>query len=119
MVFGKYCVRQEFCTFSYTSLILQLSITLHEQTSQFGVFFQLIYPSSPIEMTYSEGAIAATKYMTAIFANILLSTVALRAVKNAINVRVCCGYEDEDEDEDEVADGQLDEDEAVTGYAQV
>ena len=68
-------------------------------------------------MTYSEGAIAATKYMTAIFANILLSTVALRAVKNAINVRVCCGYEDEDEDE--VADGQLDEDEAVTGYAQV
>eukprot|EP00577_Skeletonema_sp_RCC1716_P012579 CAMPEP_0113400212 /NCGR_PEP_ID=MMETSP0013_2-20120614/15996_1 /TAXON_ID=2843 ORGANISM="Skeletonema costatum, Strain 1716" /NCGR_SAMPLE_ID=MMETSP0013_2 /ASSEMBLY_ACC=CAM_ASM_000158 /LENGTH=381 /DNA_ID=CAMNT_0000285253 /DNA_START=154 /DNA_END=1299 /DNA_ORIENTATION=+ /assembly_acc=CAM_ASM_000158 len=74
----------------------------------FGVFFQLINPSAPIMMTYSEEAIDAAKYMSVIFANVLLSTVAIRAVKNAINVNVVRvdemedGLEDEEEEEDDV-----------------
>jgi hypothetical protein len=74
-------------------------------------------PSTPITMMYSEEAIAAPKYMAVIFANIILSTVALRAVKNAINVRIfccqccCCG-----DGSDEMADEQEDKDD---GYAKV
>jgi len=58
-------------------------------------------------MTYSEEAIDAAKYMSAIFANVLLSTVAIRAVKNIINVNVVRvdemedGLEDEEEEEEE------------------
>jgi len=81
----------------------------------FGVFFQLLDPSTPIMMMYSEEAIAATKYMAVIFANIILSTVALRAVKNAINVRIVCGGDGSDE----MADEQEDEDDVITGYAKV
>jgi hypothetical protein len=66
-------------------------------------------------VTYSGEAITATKYMAVIFANILISTVILRAVKNVINVRVVCGGNGSDE----MADGEEDEDDAVTGYAQV
>ena len=66
-------------------------------------------------MMYSEEAIAAPKYMAVIFANIILSTIALRAVKNAINVRIfccqCCG-----DGWDEMADEQEDKDD---GYAKV
>lgn len=63
-------------------------------------------------MMYSEEAIAAPKYMAVIFANIILSTVALRAVKNAINVRIVCGGDGSDE----MADEQEDKDD---GYAKV
>eukprot|EP00985_Skeletonema_marinoi_P016640 scaffold8985_cov161-Skeletonema_marinoi.AAC.2 len=63
-----------------------------------GIFFQLVYLSFPIMYSYSDAAIAVTKYMSIIFANILVSTIALRAVKNVINVsnddysgvRTCC-----------------------------
>ena len=65
-------------------------------------------------MKYSEGAIAATKYIAIIFANILLSTVILRAVKNVINVNVVVSA-------DEVEDGQEqqeDEEDVSAGYIQ-
>jgi len=72
----------------------------------FGVFFQLISPSNPVSMTYSEGAIAAAKYMAIIFANIILSTVVLRAAKNVINYNVVHDEnDDEEEDEDDVSSG--------------
>jgi len=60
-------------------------------------------------MTYSEEAIDAAKYMSVIFANVLLSTVAIRAVKNVINVNVVRvdemedGLEDEEEEEEDVS----------------
>ncbi len=66
-------------------------------------------------MMYSEEAIAATKYMAVIFANIILSTVALRAVKNAINVRIFC-CQCSGDGWDEMADEQEDKDD---GYAKV
>lgn len=57
-------------------------------------------------MTYSEGAIAAAKYMAIIFANIILSTVVLRAAKNVINYNVVHDEnDDEEEDEDDVSSG--------------
>ncbi len=63
-------------------------------------------------MTYSEGAIAAAKYMAVIFANIILSTIAVRAAKNVINVNVVNDDQNDDEEEE-------DEDEVSAGYAQV
>ena len=56
-----------------------------------GVYFQLVYLSTPIMTTYSSEAIQAIKYMAVIFANIILSTVVLRAAKNYINMRIVCG----------------------------
>jgi len=50
-----------------------------------GIFSQLVYLSFPIMYSYSDAAIAATKYMSIIFANILVSTIVLRAVKNVLN----------------------------------
>jgi hypothetical protein len=41
--------------------------------------------------TYSSEAIQAIKYTAVIFANIILSTVVLRAAKNYINMRIVCG----------------------------
>ena len=64
-------------------------------------------------MTYSEGAITATKYIAIIFANILLSTVILRAVKNVININVVSSDEVEDEHEQ-----QEDEEDVNAGYIQ-
>lgn len=70
-------------------------------------------------MTYSEEAIAAAKYMAVIAANIVLSTVALRAAKNAINCSKVCGDNGADEMADEMSVEQDDEDDVITGYAQV
>ncbi len=61
-------------------------------------------------MTYSEGAIAVAKYMAILFANIILSTVVLRAAKNVINTNV---VHEENDDEEE------DDDDAGSGFAQV
>ena len=61
-------------------------------------------------MTYAEGAIAAAKNMSILFANIILSTVVLRAVKNVINTNV---VHEENDDEEE------DEDDVSAGFAQV
>ena len=62
--------------------------------------------------TYSSGVIEAIMYMAVIFANIILSTVVLRAAKNHINMRIVCGSgrmddvvsddDDEGESEDEL-----------------
>jgi hypothetical protein len=57
--------------------------------------------------TYSSEAIQAIKYTAVIFANIILSTVVLRAAKNHINMRIVCGsgmddvVNDHDDDDDE------------------
>jgi len=67
-------------------------------------------------MTYAEGAIAAAKYMAVIFANIILSTIAVRAAKNVINANVVNDDQMGDENDDEEEE---DEDEVSAGYAQV
>ena len=58
-------------------------------------------------MKYSDGAINAAKYMALVYANIILSTVAIRAAKNVINVNVSSDgdsepSEDDEEEEDDV-----------------
>ena len=77
-----------------------------------GVYFQLVDLSTPIMTTYSSGVIEAIMYMAVIFANIILSTVVLRAAKNHIHMRIVCGSgrmddvvsddDDEGESEDEL-----------------
>lgn len=52
-------------------------------------------------MKYSDGAINAAKYMALVYANIILSTVAIRAAKNVINVNVSSDGDSEDDEEEE------------------
>jgi len=85
-----------------------------------GVYFQLVYLSTPIMTTYSSEAIQAIKYMAVIFANIILSTVVLRAAKNYINMRIVCGSGMDDVVNDEVEEEEGEsEEELEASYTHV
>jgi len=74
-----------------------------------GVYFQLVYLSTPIMTTYSSEAIQAIKYTAVIFANIILSTVVLRGAKNYINMRIVCGSGMDDVVNDDDDEGESEE----------
>ena len=74
-----------------------------------GVYFQLVYLSTPIMTAYSSEAIQAIKYTAVIFANIILSTVVLRAAKNYINMRIVCGSGMDDVVNDDEEEGESEE----------
>eukprot|EP00986_Skeletonema_menzelii_P009251 scaffold4158_cov127-Skeletonema_menzelii.AAC.4 len=93
------CNKKNVAATSFCISLTQLFFMLLH--SQFGVFFQLIYPSAPISLAYSDGAINAAKYMAVVYANVILSTIAIRAAKNIINVNVVSDGENEDEEEEE------------------
>ena len=69
--------------------------------------------------TYSSEAIQAIKYMAVIFANIILSTVVLRAAKNYINMRIVCGSEMDDVVNDHDDDEGESEEELDASYTHV
>jgi len=73
----------------------------------FGVFFELVHPSSTVVYTtYSDVDIAAIKYMSVTFAGILVSIVALWAIKHVIKgekrKRLDEEHDEEEEDDDDV-----------------
>jgi len=72
----------------------------------FGVFFELVHPSSTVVYTtYSDVDIAAIKYMSVTFAGILVSIVALWAIKHVIKGgkrRLDEEHDEQEEDDDDV-----------------
>ena len=80
---------------------------MNKQNTQFGVFFELVHPSSTVVYTtYSDVDIAAIKYMSVTFAGILVSIVALWAIKHVIKggkrKRLDEEHDEEEEDDDDV-----------------